>query len=205
MRKNAIILFLITSFVSLSYSQFTIGPKSGVNMSKLYNSDIDSNFKFGFHVGGFVKYNFTSSLSVQPELMYSQQSSFIDVSLIDYGGNVYFNGLKITYQYLHLPVLVNCNLGNSHFYLEFGPQLDYHLKSKYSLDNNDFKDDVLNEWKKIVFSAVGGLGYNFNNGLSFSARYCHGLSNSIKKLPLHKNRCIQFSLAYNLSFISKNR
>ena len=79
-------LILTVAVHSFVYSQVSVGPKVGVNRSKIYiaNEYLDTKVGTGFHIGGFVKYNFPSFWSVQTELVYARQSSFVDLIIYEY-------------------------------------------------------------------------------------------------------------------------
>ena len=197
-------LILTVAVQSFVYAQVSAGPKVGVNRSKIYisNEYLDTKVGTGFHIGGFVKYDFPSFWSVQTELVYAQQSSFVNLNISNYVGSILPGTYSVISNYLHLPVLVKYNLGNTGFYLEAGPQAGFYLDSRYRFINKyvtiDLNEIISDEWNSVDFSVAGGLGYSFRNGLTFSIRYCHGLTNnfvSMKKIE-NKIRSAQLSLAY---------
>ena len=206
MKRIVIIMTFAVAVSVAAYSQFTIGPKAGGNISKLAydNKYLNTEAKYGFQLGGFIKYDFTSSWFIQSELMYSRHRSFFELNLSEYGGGITIGGYNITYNYLLVPVVGGYRFGNSGFYIEAGFQPGVYLDSHYSIKNNRL-EDVFNDyypekWNSMMLSMVGGFGYNFRNGLTLSARYCHGLTNNsltVQRIE-STNHTLQFSAAYNL-------
>ena len=206
MKRITIIMIIAVVFCSAVYSQFTVGPKVGGNYSKFaYNNKyLDTKSRYGFQIGGFVKYDVTSSWFVQSELMYARHRAFNDLKFGDYGGFILADGFTVISDYLLIPVVGGYHLGNSGFYIEAGFQPGVYLHSHYSIQSKnwelDFNKTYLEDWKSMVVSLTGGLGYDFGNGLSFSVRYCHGLTDSSLALERigSRHRSFQFSVAYNL-------
>jgi len=204
MRRIAILMIVTVSVHAMAFSQFTVGPKVGVNSSKLYheNDFLDTKFGTGFHIGAFVKYDFDSSFSIQPELLFMRQSSTFDIAMMDYVGTVIVDDISVIYDYLFLPVLARYHISYTRLFVEAGPQLGINLRSRYSVKVKDYGIDLndpgIVDWESMDFSLAGGLGYNFENGLMVSARYCHGLtkvSSTVDQIG-HRIRSIQFSLGY---------
>ena len=75
-------------------TEIVIGPKVGLNMTNISNSDKKN--KLSFHVGGFAEFRFNDYFAIQPELVYSRQ-----------GARDKINGdkLKLRANYLNIPVL----------------------------------------------------------------------------------------------------
>ena len=186
MKRMIIMLLLVVTTNVFLYSQFTVGPKAGVNTTNLHYEDqyLDTENRYGFQFGGFVKYDFTPSWFVQSELMYAQKRSFLNVALTEYGGNMVLGGYTITSNYLLIPVLGGYNFGNSGFFIAAGFQpgifLDSHYHFKNKLIEVDWNKSRAEDWKRLVFSMVGEFGYKFDIGLTLSARYCHGLTNNTR-------------------------
>ena len=84
--------------------------------------------------------------------------------------------------YIDVPVLAKVYITPG-FYLYAGPQASFLVSGKARVDasvlgfsgyKQDF--DVSNQLRKVDFAAVGGLGYQFDNGLGLSAGYDYGFT-----------------------------
>ena len=201
MKKTALIIALFVVVNSVS-AQFTIGPKMGLNISKEYfglkGLDEGIDFKAGFNVGVFGKYEVNHKFDIQAELLYSQQGFKHNIPLTDYGGTVFLNGYKISSHYLNIPLVLKY-YHLKRLYIEAGPQVGFCLSSKihpgYKMIEGDFKKD----YNTTDFSLVGGIGADIGYGLSVNARYIHGFTDTQKLSKLNvQNRVIQISLAYDL-------
>ena len=206
MKRILIMLVLAFTAIVFVFSQFKVGPKAGVNVSKLNyeNQNLSTKNGYGFQIGGFVKRDFNPSFFAQAELMYAQNRSSFDVDIVEFGGSIHLGGYTITANYLLIPVMGGYKFGNSGFYVEAGFQPAIFLDSRYHVKNKvvdvDVKKNRFEDWNSVVVSMVGGFGYKFKSGLAFSARYCHGLTNNthftggIESME----RSLQFSVAYDL-------
>ena len=72
-----ILLFLFLCIGESLYAQFSIGPKLGLNLFKVSAETSNMNdlfkYKYGGAVGFFAKYKISNRVSMQSELLYSQQ------------------------------------------------------------------------------------------------------------------------------------
>jgi opacity protein-like surface antigen len=209
MKKAIITVCMAVMAFTGAYSQFTVGPRAGLNVSTinkekglLFNDNI--NYKQGLNAGIFLNYRLSSLFGLQTELLYSQQGYTTQgIGITDISGTPFFDAkFKTSLQYLNVPVLLDYKLGQTGIYLELGPQVGFLLEDNYYADNKKI-DNYLKEDKpstnKIDFSMVGGVGYHFDFGVSVSARYSYGFINAEKEDILSsKNRLFQFALAYDL-------
>ena len=192
-------VLLLTAVVS--FAQLSGGLKSGVNFSnqewKISLSGFGAGSEkikgVGFHVGGYLNYKLSEVISLQPELMYNMLKFDSEDSL------------KITLNYLSLPVMLGFGVENNKFIFQAGPQIGFLL----SADPSDFKDGeyIKNIDFSFAFGGVLNLG-KFNIGI----RYAIGLTNLAKDklsedfedflgIPMDlsvKNNNLQFSVGYKL-------
>ncbi|MEP6595035.1 MAG: porin family protein [Ginsengibacter sp.] len=178
--------FLITLiFLSqLSFSQrsmdfehenfFRIGAKAGVNINKIHGKSYKEGFSYDYLLGGFMQFNFSQRLGIQPEVNFTQSSSKFTDASTDIYDDLFTDGSqkKVNLSYIKVPVLLNINIGPSkRVKLQVGPQVGGLLKQKAdSLNNNG------NLYKKSDWSAVGGLWIQIPF-INLGARYELGLSN----------------------------
>ncbi|MDQ3395422.1 MAG: PorT family protein [Bacteroidota bacterium] len=83
--KKLIVLFYFLFLTGITYAQLTIGPKIGLNSSKIILEDntqgvSDGNRKLGFHVGAFGRSEL-GILFVQPEILYTTSRGEINVDV----------------------------------------------------------------------------------------------------------------------------
>lgn len=140
---------------------FTLQPKVGVTLATI--SSDNTKFKFGMAAGIEGQYQLNNWFGLSAAVMYSQQG--FKAKDIDLKGNL---------EYINIPVMAK-------FYVTKGLSLNVGLqpgfmtkaKAKISGRDRDFKD----ECNKVDFSIPMSIAYEFENGLTFEARYTTGLTN----------------------------
>jgi hypothetical protein len=177
MKKLLIALTAITLF-STAHAQKKgpgFGVKAGANFYSIGGGDADDfgldekrKTKVGLVGGILVNIPFTSTFSVQPELLYSEEGN------LQKDGDV---SQKYALTFLNLPIMLQYNTPSG-FYVETGPQIGYTLSAKLKTDNGldkeeiDLKDGI----KNIGFSWGLGAGFKCKSGFGIGARYNRGLS-----------------------------
>ena len=93
--KRIILLAAMLGIASLSFGQFTLGPKIGVNMSKLNTNieDVTEDMKTGFQFGAFVR--FGKKLYVQPEVLFSTKGGTLKADNSDLETKINLNTIEI--------------------------------------------------------------------------------------------------------------
>ena len=140
---------------------FTLQPKVGVTLATI--SSDNTKFKFGMAAGIEGQYQLNNWFGLSAAVMYSQQG--FKAKDIDLKGNI---------EYINVPVMAK-------FYVTKGLSLNVGVqpgfmtkaKAKISGKDRDFKD----ECNKVDFSIPLSIAYEFENGLTFEARYTTGLTN----------------------------
>lgn len=191
-------VFLIGMILFLAIGSFAQGLsggiKAGLNLAdqkySFSGTTIDTKFKAGVHVGGFVTWMFTEHIGLQPEALFSMQGTTFDNDFID--GKTKFN-------YLNVPVLVRYNV-NEMISLHAGPQIGFLLSAEAESDDGD-SEDIKDEFKGTDFSGAFGLGVDLPMGLGFGARYILGFTKIAEEdveAPEVKNSAIQIYASYKL-------
>ena len=189
--KNLLILLVLVTLTFTSCSCHYYGLKSGLNVSSINGDDIGgTQSRLGLVAGGFAELCVDDYMSIQPEVLYSQQG----VKYSDQNG--YDGTIKL--DYINVPLMVKFKASKT-FTLEAGPQAGFLLsakdKFKSSLDSG--MEDIKNDIEPIDFGANFGLIYDLQNGWFFGARYGLGLSNINKNSDVtNKNGVFQFSLGF---------
>lgn len=168
MKKLLLVTFIFTVFSVLTQAQskkIFYGLKAGYNMADFSGDVKNTKILSSFHAGGFVEIPVLSKLSIQPEIVYSEQGK--RHKLENYESKSHVN-------YINVPVLAKYYITDA-FSVEAGPQIGFLVKSE---DEDNFgKYDYKDETKSIDFALVLGLSYRLPINLFFSARYNYGLSN----------------------------
>jgi len=75
--KKAVLLPALLFLATVSFAQFTVGPKVGLTMSKLKTNfeDVTEEMKTGFQFGAFVRIG--KKIYVQPEIMFVTKGGII--------------------------------------------------------------------------------------------------------------------------------
>jgi hypothetical protein len=184
--KIAIILFLlfITSLQAISQrtkkhdfekeNLFRVGFNAGININKIEGRSFKDEYSYNYSLKGFMQFNFSRKLGLQPEVSFIQASSeqsndfsdiYDDISL---GGNQ----LKAKLNYLKIGSLLNLNVGlTQKIKLQFGPQWGMLLNEK--VDSLKTARDI---FKKGDFSLAGGIMFQLPF-LHFGGRFEQGLTN----------------------------
>lgn len=169
---------------------FRFGAKAGVNINKISGQSYKSGFNYNFQAGGFLQFNFSNRLGLQPEVNFVQTSSEFSDDPSDIYNDIFRDGSqkKAKLNYLEVPVLLNVNVGMSkRIKLQVGPAYGGLLKQTVdSLKNNG---DI---YKNGEWAAIGGLWIQLPF-INLGARYKLGLTdlNGIDNRQSWKSQAIQ--------------
>lgn len=159
---------------STSKTGANFGFKGGLNLSNLYTEDVDDeNGLIGFNAGLFLELPISSSLSLQPELLYSVKGAELTYD------NAFASGTgKFRLNYIEAPVLLRANLTDN-FNIHFGPYFAYLVDAKISNETDggsfNFEEEIDNDdLNKFDYGLAVGLGIEFDS-FGIGARYNYGL------------------------------
>ncbi|WP_413998528.1 porin family protein [Flavobacterium sp. W1B] len=151
------------------------GVKGGINFSNLYTDNVDDqNVLTGFNVGLFAKLPVTNSISIQPEIYYTEKGSELTYN------NTFVSGTaKFKLNYIEVPVMLVANL-TKNFNVQFGPYAAYLIDGKTTNESNggtfNFSDNInKDDFNKIDAGIAAGLGIDLET-ISFGVRYNYGLT-----------------------------
>ncbi len=167
-KLSSLILFVLLAQASMA--QFTIGIKGGANIIKVDGKAFKDEFKYGYHLGGFLNIGLGGRLGIQPEVLFNQYQTKTDSSFSNIYQNVFANSSNIKLNYLSIPLLATYKLG-SLLSLQAGPMFSILMDQNKNLVQNG-KD----AFKKGDFSMVGGAQLSIAK-LKLSGRYVVGLNN----------------------------
>lgn len=170
-------LFLLCAHSPLSAQNegSEAGIKGGLNLSNLYNEEVDDqNMRVGYNVGLFFKAALTDFLAIQPEVLYTTKGSTTQYDNFFTGDGEFTQ----EFNYLEIPVLAVINLSdniNIHGGPYFAYLLNAQVENKSANSNYNFVEG-LNEddFQRLDYGIAAGLGFEFDV-LRFGARYDYGL------------------------------
>jgi hypothetical protein len=194
--KTKLLVLIASLFITIaSFGQFNFGAKAGANITKVEGKSFKDEFRYGYHLGGFVEIGLGGKISLQPEVLFNQYQTRVDSSF----KNVYSNALNfsdnkdIKLNYLSIPIVLNYKLGNV-ISLHAGPQFGILL---------DQDENLLENGKKAFdngdLSMVGGVQLKITK-IRVVGRYIVGLNNinDIDDQNKWKNQGFQVSLGLGL-------
>src|SRR6185437_14009139 len=165
MKRNAFVLSVTLLFAVLqTHAQgFHMGVKAGANLFKIDGQSFDQSFKFGYNAGAFAEINFTSSLGIQPEVLFNQTNYRTGTEFSDvYSGGV--NNFQGKLNYLTIPLLLSFR-PIPLLSLQAGPQFGILLNPDEHLTYN-----AQQAFKNGDLSVVAGAQLNLAS-LKLGARY----------------------------------
>ena len=192
--KKVLLISMLALFTLSSCVCHNLGLKTGINVASI-NGDDTSNFdaRTGMFFGGFAELCITNEFAIQPELLYSMQGA-------KYTQSDGYDGTK-KLDYLTLPIMAKIKVIDE-LYVQAGPQIGFLVSAtnEFESPGDSGENDIKDRFNNIDIGANVGLGYQFESGLIFGARYNLGLSN-INDFAgsgnfKNQNGVFQFSVGY---------
>ncbi|HDO26808.1 MAG TPA: PorT family protein [Bacteroidetes bacterium] len=152
--KKLLILFMTVLLALPGFSQFSVGPRLGVNFAKItgkYNKDDDSKGGWitGLEFGAVGNYEFSDMISLTAELLFITDGDKTSFNVSDGEKSTlsseYDYKFSERYHYMQLPVLVKFVFGSDfQFYGNLGPYFGYKIGGHYktNFDNNTTKGRI---------------------------------------------------------------
>ena len=202
---GAVAIMLLLPSLSLAKG-IKAGFKIGVNYANVFGEEAtaleeflgaDFKSKMGLCAGGFIQFNLSNVLTIQPEFLYSMKGARMEEEVLG-------ETLKVAYNlsYLEVPVLVKFMIptpGGVKPSLFVGPavaiKLGAKMKVEYAGDTDE--DDVSDDVENTEFGLIIGGGLDFGK-IMFDVRYNLGLTTlSIYEDEEIKNRGISFKVGFS--------
>lgn len=162
MRKLTVIVFFLFASIMSAQVTFKPGLRAGASFSNF--SNIRSDYKTDFYVGGFGEIKLTKFYTLQPEITYSQQGADNVKTITRYNnGQDVIESRNLEIDYLSL-AMINKFTFNGGFQLQVGPTLDFRLQ-----------DNLLYQKSDVDLAFIMGIAYKLKSGLTFEARFKKGL------------------------------
>lgn len=186
-------------------AEFAIGIKAGPNFATIdTKSSPGTNYKnrAGFHGGAFVLVK-GAKIGIQPEIIFSQQGSKVEINSKDFESN---------FTYVNIPIILKLYTVAG-INLQAGPQFGFVTNAEAPVQDQvvggaTTVQDVKDRMKSSDFTLALGVGWDLPFGLTLDARYNLGLSKVYDDAPAYqtddaKNQVFQFSLGYKLINLGK--
>lgn len=190
-------------------NDFKIGINTGINYPDIRGHEyaIYNNFKVGYLFGVTFDYYLKENLSLKANINYERKIKKLQLT--------YFNNeaeetgienFREIYEYINVPILLKYEFGNSKFFANGGPFLNYLLDNKIEPDYPNDDSDVVTEQKNIDFGLSIGIGTNISlnekNDLTLEIRDDFGIIDT-GDVPKHvdgtvKTNTIKLILGWNL-------
>lgn len=173
MKTKLLPLLAVLFLAQAAMAQFHIGAKAGANIIKVDGKSFKDQFKYGYHLGGFMEIPLGKKFVVQPEVLFNQYATTVDSNF----NHVYQNVFNSNYQsnvklnYLSIPLLLNYKLIGNFLSLQAGPQFSILMKQNKTLLQNGS-----DAFKKGDFAMIGGAQVKVGP-FRFNGRYVIGLNN----------------------------
>src|SRR5690606_19757116 len=185
-------ILLIFSMNAFGQGKTAFGIKMGINNARIDNAPLDH--KVAFYGGLFLAVRFTENYTMQPELTYSSQ-----------GGKARLGSTEnLDINYISIALANKFFVGKDEgFHFILGPGLDFNIDDNFfNLINSTGRNLKITPIDVVIF---GGIGYQFDFGLSLDLRYKQGLidldfrdrgeyGSDVEKNQL--NSVVQIGLAY---------
>ncbi len=204
--KQVVIICFMLAAMQQAYgqAQFAVGIKAGPNFATIdTKSSPGTNYKnrAGFHGGAFVLIK-GGKIGVQPEIIFSQQGSKVEIDS---------KNLESNFSYMNIPIILKLYTVAG-INIQAGPQFGFVTSAEapvqQQLGGVATVGDVKDKMKSSDFTVALGLGWDLPFGLTLDARYNLGLSKIYDDAPTPqsddaKNQVFQFSLGYKLIKLGK--
>ena len=176
-----LLAFMVTSVAQAQEetAPMSKGLKFGLNMAKVTGDSasmgtVDATFKPGFAFGGFLGFNLSPAVTIQPEVMYVMKGAKYEEGDME---------LQFKVNYLEVPVLLKYNFttsGSISPALFVGPAVAFKIGAKAKISDQTYSEEVdLENIKSTDFGLIIGAGFDFaaeNYNIVFDVRYTVGMS-----------------------------
>lgn len=194
MKKNILSALAVFAFGIINAQDVKFGAKVGGNLSNL-RIDLEEvgsvifNSNVGFQAGAFAEINVANEFSIQPEVLYSYESS-----KLGFGGE----NIEMNLSYINVPVMAKY-YASEKISLQAGPQIGFLVAAKGKSQGSS--EDIKENFKSTNFGLNFGLGYDFTENVIVDLRYNIGLSNiSEEEFEGGKLKTSGFSLSLGYKF-----
>lgn len=171
MKTRLLPLFAALLISQVMMAQFHIGAKAGANITKVDGKSFKDEFRYGYHLGGFMEIRLSNKLVLQPEVLWNQYATTVDSNFSNVYHNVFDGNSHIKLNYISVPIVLNYKLIGSFLSLQAGPQFGILVDQSRTVLQNG-----ADAFKKGDFSMLAGVQLKILN-VRVNGRYAIGLNN----------------------------
>jgi len=170
--KTKLLTLVAALFITQAMlAQFHLGIKGGANITKVDGKSFKDQFRYGYHLGGFMEIRMGNKFVLQPEVLFNQYATRLDSNIKNVYEDVFGGNSNIKLNYLSVPILVNYKLIGSFLSLQAGPQFGVLIDQNRTLLQNGG-----DAFKKGDFSMLAGVLVKVGP-MRINGRYAIGLNN----------------------------
>jgi hypothetical protein len=211
MKKNLLILIILTANIGAFAQDIRIGVKGGLNLSKFsYNYPNipvpDDRISPGYHIGGIVNFGF-KHFDIQPGVFYTTKGDKVDYQLFTSNGNSFGTiAITTTLNYIEVPVNVLYHVTTANhirLHIGGGPYVGYGVSGNVNDGRNNYDVKFANNptfntasYKNPDYGLNFLAGALFKNSIIMDAGYSFGLANLGYGNSTIHNRVLNFSVGY---------
>lgn len=204
MKRTLFVIISAMFMMSANAQKIQFGVRGGLNVSK--ESDhilnvmdygtivIDTNFRPGLNIGGFINFPTGEKFALEAGASYSMLGYKDKIYEMESSDDYFY--AKVLSHYITIPVAEKFYPFGSGMFFEFGPQFGFLLSKKATLNDGAGYTPFGGSNRTFDFAILGGLGYRFADNFFMDARYIHGITETCKLYEGGKNRNIMVSLGY---------
>ena len=156
--------FILMLSAAIRAQSFQLGAKVGANLGKIDGEKFKDGYNFGYVLGAYANLGINKTISIQPELLFSQTNTTVD------SGYGLVKPEDIHLNYLNIPVLLHINASKL-LAFQIGPQFSILMNKDQKLGQ-----EIEGAFKGGDLAAVLGAQLNFGL-IKVYGRYNIGLSN----------------------------
>lgn len=186
--KKLLTITLLFTFSIVNAQEFKYGLKGGINLTGFHTQNGTVSDLMGYNFGGVVKMNLSSTFDLQGEILLNRKGGIYRYS------NIAIENPEVKLTYLNIPILFKINITDK-FNFHAGPEMGILLAKKATLSGEELE---VNIESNLDINALGGLEYQFQNGIFIQTRYSYGLTKLFENKD-YKNSAISLSVGYFLN------
>lgn len=136
----SLVVLLTASLIAVGQNSgflpIELGIKAGANLTKIDGASFNSEYRLNYLIGGYLTWNLSNCIGIQPELEFSQVSAKTSSnfnSIYSDFGTAITQGLHL--DYMSIPILLD--IGGKLLKFQVGPQFSLLMNSGESFWAND--------------------------------------------------------------------
>ncbi|MFC4634243.1 porin family protein [Dokdonia ponticola] len=168
MNKTKLLVVVIGLFFSINLdaqNDFKIGINVGLNYPDIRGNEFAkfNNFKVGYLFGVSLDYYLKENLSIKANVNFETKIREFELTFFDnQAQEIGTQNYNEVFEYINIPILLKYEFGNSKFFVNGGPFLNYLLSNKIDEDYPNDDSRLVTQQKKIDFGLSAGIGTNLS-------------------------------------------